>query len=119
MPQAVSGKTGRQQLIGNGRRRSIEKDRDMMIIAQLACGDEGAQVDGVQCPDIEQIKHQAQRPFAPDRLDDGAPQVNRILRVQVTTRMDDECAVRSGIDGDRGTGHRVAFRNLTFSATSG
>ena len=65
----------------------------MVVIAEVAGGDNGADVDGVESVDLAQIENQTWRPVMPDGPYEGAAQVDRVIRVEQTARLYDKGAV--------------------------
>ena len=66
--QAVGRYAGRQQLVRDGRRRMAQEDDDVVVIAKVASGGEGADIDRIQAMDPTEVEYQPQRPIPADGL---------------------------------------------------
>jgi hypothetical protein len=97
----------------------VEEDRDVVVVAELAGGGEGAEDDRVQVGDVVQVEDQPQGPDAAHGVDQGAAMLDGVGGVEDTVGLDDERAIRAGVDVDRHTGHRVTFRSPGLSERLG
>jgi hypothetical protein len=79
----------------------VEKDRDLMVVAEPAGGGEGAEADRVEFLHLGEVHDQAQWPGVTDGVDEGVPEADRGLRVEGAAQPDDKRAVGGGIDVDR------------------
>lgn len=73
MSKAVAGNAGGGEAVGDLRRAVVEKDRDPVVVAEVARRREGAQVDGVEILKVAEVHDQPQRPGTAHGLHDRAP----------------------------------------------
>lgn len=60
MPKAVSGDTSGGEAFGDGWGGVVEKDDDLVIVAELTGCSEGAEVDPVQVVQVMEVEDQPQ-----------------------------------------------------------
>ena len=85
--QLVVRDAGRGQLVGDDLGGVVEEDCDVMVVAELAGGGEGAEVDRIQAPDAEQVEDQSRRAQATHGVDEGAAQLGGAAAVAWADRI--------------------------------
>jgi hypothetical protein len=117
--QPMARDSGGVQLFGDLWCGVVEEHRDVVVVAELAGGGEGAEADRVEVGDVVQVEDQSQGPEAAHGVDQGTALLDRVRGVQDTVGLDDQRAIRAGVDIDRRTGHRFTFRSPDLSERLG
>ena len=86
-----------------------------MIVAEVARGDDRAEVDRVEFVHVGEIDYQAQRADPPNRVNEQLLQLDGPVGADGTMWLDDHTAVRTGAYLENRATHRITSRYRAFS----
>jgi hypothetical protein len=80
--QAMAGNACCGESVGEGGRRVVEEDRDVVVVAQVAGGGNGSEVDRVEFLHVGEFQDQPQGPGMANRLNQNPAKSDRIVCIE-------------------------------------